>query len=75
MLAMGKAMAEMQSRDSLISFVRKVTIKGWDWREYINRQTLEIIAETEDGRKISFRTTGKMTAQEIVDKIIKELKL
>ena len=75
MLAMGKAMAEMQSRDSLISFVRKVTIKGWDWREYINRQTLEIIAETEDGRKISFRTTGKMTVQEIVDKIIKELKL
>ncbi len=75
MLAMGKAMAEMQSRDSLISSVRKVTIKGWDWREYINRQTLEIIAETEDGRKISFRTTGKMTVQEIVDKIIKELKL
>ena len=73
---MGKAMAEMQSGDSTIkSFVKTVTVKGWEWRMVINNQTLLIGARANKGKKISFRTTGKMTLQQIVDKIIEELKL
>ena len=73
---MGKAMAEMQSGDSAIkSFVKTVTVKGWEWRMVINNQTLLIGARANKGKKISFRTTGKMTLQQIVDKIIEELKL
>ncbi len=71
---MGKKMAYLQSGDPLIAnFIKRVRIRSFDSIKYYDLGGMTLSVETVEGKKITIRTTGKMSVQEIVEKIVKEL--
>lgn len=65
----------MQDRDTAIKeYARRVTVKGWEQRANIPQSILTITAVGTNGKKITFKTNGRMKVQEIIDMLVEGIR-
>lgn len=65
----------MQNRDAAIKeYVKRITVKGWEWRGNVPQSILTITAVGTNGKKITLKTNGRMKVQEIIDMLVEGIR-